>query len=184
MLVECIVDGIGEAEPSPIIGFALDGYPIYGPIACANVDCTETVTVRSGWVQTGDPTTYAWDNHEYTPSEDPAVLDQCNGRIGPDGEYRYHATATFPYILGCFHGVAEGGGGLPDDGGGDPPDEPGVCVTVADCPDTCGPAAGPCACATTPRGSICVPGCDTADDCPTDSPMPLTCRDGACVPSR
>jgi hypothetical protein len=54
-------------------------------------------------------------------------LDECNGRFGPDGTYRYHATATFPYILGCYRGTANGagGGGEPVDpgGGGQPPAE-------------------------------------------------------------
>lgn len=104
LLVECLVGDVPAGEPSPIIGFALDGYPIYGPVGCLDDDCDEVVRLDSGWVQTGDPATYAWDNHEYMPSDDPAVLDECNGRIGPDGNYRYHATDTFPYVLGCYRG--------------------------------------------------------------------------------
>lgn len=187
MLVECIVDVVTEDAPSPIIGFALDGYPIYGPVACADADCTETIEVRSGWVQIGDPSTYAWDNHEYRASEDPAVLDQCNGRVGPDGQYRYHATETFPYILGCYHGVADVSDGGPG-GPGDPgdPGDPGAtdCSSNAECAGECGPGVASCVCGTTPRGSRCVPGCATAADCPTDAPSPLTCTDGACVPGR
>lgn len=184
MLVECIVDAVTEEAPSPIIGFALDGYPIYGPIACVDEACTETMEVRSGWVQTGDPSTYAWDNHEYVASDDPEVLDQCNGRIGPDGQYRYHATETFPYILGCYHGVADAG----TDGPGDPgdPGDPGPteCSSNAECAGECGPAATSCVCGSTPRGSRCVPGCTTSAECPTDAPTPLVCTDGACVPGR
>lgn len=183
MLVECIVDSVTGNGASPIIGFALDGYPIYGPVACANEACTETLTVRSGWVQTGDPSTYAWDNHEYTASDDPSVLDQCNGRTGPDGEYAYHATESFPYILGCYHGVAV------VDAGGEPvdpvdPGDPTDCTNAADCVGECGAAATSCVCGSTPRGNRCVPGCTQASDCPTDAPTTLTCVDGACVPAR
>jgi hypothetical protein len=93
-------------EPSPVIGWALDGFPIYGPYACVDADCSEVVEMQSGYEQVGDPTTYAWDAHEYRQSSDPAVLDECNGTYGPDGTYRYHATAAFPYILGCYRGDA------------------------------------------------------------------------------
>lgn len=105
LLVECLVGEVPEGEPSPIVGVSLDGYPIFGPVGCMDEDCTEVVRFESGWVQTGDPTTEAWDNHEYQPSDEPHVLDRCNGRIGPDGNYRYHATDTFPYVLGCYHGT-------------------------------------------------------------------------------
>jgi hypothetical protein len=33
------------------------------------------------------------------------MLDECNGRIQPDGTYGYHATLTFPYIVGCLKGT-------------------------------------------------------------------------------
>jgi hypothetical protein len=52
-------------------------------------------------MQTGDSTTYAQDNHEFVADADPTTLAPCNGRIGSDGTYRYHATATFPPIFGC-----------------------------------------------------------------------------------
>lgn len=106
LLVECVVGEVGPDEPSPIIGFAFDGYPIYGPVGCLDEACEERVTFVSGWEQTGDPSTYAWDNHAYVGGDDPTVLDQCNGRVGPDGTYRYHATGSFPYVIGCYHGEA------------------------------------------------------------------------------
>ena len=105
------------AEPSPIIAWALDGFPIYGPRGCLDDDCSDVVTFTSGYVQTGDPSTYAWDNHRYEASADPTVLDACNGRVGPDGTYRYHATDTFPYVLGCYRGTPVDAG-LPAGGPG------------------------------------------------------------------
>ncbi|MEM7247273.1 MAG: YHYH protein [Acidobacteriota bacterium] len=102
LLVSCLTAADPPGEPSPIIGYAFDGYPIYGPWGCVDEDCTEVIEFQSSWVQIGDPTTYAWDAHEYQPRAEQQYLDECNGRIGPDGTYRYHATATFPYILGCY----------------------------------------------------------------------------------
>lgn len=93
------------SEPSPIIGYALDGFPIYGPRGCIDEACSEVVTFNSGYVQVGDPTSYAWDAYEHREDGLETTLDQCNGRYGADGTYRYHATAGFPYILGCYRGV-------------------------------------------------------------------------------
>ena len=101
-------------EPSPILGWAMDGFPIYGPYGCTDPECSEVIELESGWEQTGDPTTDAWDNHAYVEKEAPNYLDQCNGRVQPDGTYGYHATATFPYILGCYVGTpADSVGGGP-----------------------------------------------------------------------
>lgn len=41
-------------------------------------------------------------------------MDRCNGFDGPDG-YAYYATASFPFLMGCYHGVpsdSSGGGSL------------------------------------------------------------------------
>ena len=48
----------------------------------------------------------------------PAYLDECNGHVGPSGDYHYHTTATFPYILGCYRGTPtnNGGNGTPPGG--------------------------------------------------------------------
>ena len=56
-----------------------------------------------------------WDNYEYQGGDEPTILDQCNGHVGPAGDYHYHATASFPYILGCYTGTAinNGGTGMP-----------------------------------------------------------------------
>jgi hypothetical protein len=175
ILAECVLQDPPAADgPSPILGFALDGYPIYGPRACVDVACTEIIEVRSGWVATGDPTTYAWDNHSYVGGSDRAILDECNGRVQPDGSYGYHATETFPYVLGCYHGEADTGGGGTDPGGLTP------CTSTPECVGEC--ATDRCVCAMTPEGMACVPGCTTAADCPTGGPT-FTCRAGTCVPS-
>ncbi len=90
--------------PDPIVGYALDGFPIYGPQGCLDRRCNQVVTFESSYVRTGDPTTNAWDAYSYVANDDPKKLDECNGRIGPDGTYRYHATSAWPYVIGCFTG--------------------------------------------------------------------------------
>ena len=95
----------------PLLGYALDGFPIYGPLGCLDAGCSQVVTFRSGYVQTADPTTNAWSAYTYQSSADPTVLDACNGRVGPDGSYRYYATSGFPYTVGCFAGVPTTQGG-------------------------------------------------------------------------
>ena len=154
LLVSCILRTlqVGADEPDPIIGFALDGFPIYGPRGCVDEDCTEIVTFESGWQATGDPTTYAWDNHQYVEQAGEQVLDRCNGRVGPDGTYRYHATSGFPYILGCYAGTPQGAGG--DGGGGGNPGDPPSCDDV--------PPGNPCC------GDGLCDGPETATNCPAD----------------
>ncbi|XP_064648359.1 uncharacterized protein LOC135500680 [Lineus longissimus] len=67
-------DCLSDNTPGQLIGVALDGFPIYGPVDADGNDVTS------------------------------ADLDGCNGRyVG--GEYRYHVTRTFPYIMGCYSGT-------------------------------------------------------------------------------
>ncbi len=120
LLAACVLGAdSGSYEPSPVLGYALDGFPIYGPRGCADADCTDVVEYQSSWETTGDPTTYAWEANECTRDScdeaDGEYLDRCNGRTGPDGTYRYHTTSTFPYILGCFAGEPsdDAGAGAP-----------------------------------------------------------------------
>lgn len=82
---DCLLRELGadvRNKLSPLIGYAFDGFPLYGPY-----------------------------------NEDgalPADLDECNGRIGYDGTYRYHVTSTAPYLLGCFRGRPSVGTPLPE----------------------------------------------------------------------
>jgi hypothetical protein len=100
-------------EASPVIGWGRDGFPIRGPLECSDAGCAAIVEMKSSYVLIGDPKTNAWDAYEYQANADPTFLDECNGHTGPDGDYHYHATAGFPYILGCFRGTpaAMGPGG-------------------------------------------------------------------------
>ncbi len=187
LVQECLAQAALEGVPSPIIGFALDGFPIYGPNGCLDAACTQVATFSSSWETTGDPSVLAWDNHTFTPNSDPTKLDQCNGRIGPDGSYAYYATANFPYTIGCYHGVpgpsvVNGGGGGTGGGTG----APTPCTAQADC-EVAGACTGTlgCECATTPMGQACIPTCNTAADCPVVTGRTFTCSAaGLCVPAR
>ena len=189
LVQECLAQAALEGVPSPIIGYALDGFPIYGPNGCLDAACTQVATFSSSWQQTGDPSELAWERHAFTPSSDPTKLDQCNGRIGPDGRYGYYATATFPYTIGCYHGVpgpsvVNGGGG--GGGGGGGTGIPTACTAQADCEvaGACASALG-CECTTTPMGQACIPTCTTAADCPVVTGRTFTCSAaGLCVPAR
>ena len=177
-----------EGEPSPILGYSLDGFPIYGPHGCVDIACEQVVKFESSWEVTGDPTTYAWDNHACTADSceeaSGTKLDRCNGRVGPDGGYRYHATEGFPYVLGCYSGAGVAGGGGGGQGGN--PTGPAPCSQESDCAGECPEGSQGCTCHTTPMNNqICVPTCTTAEDCPeTANGGAMNCTQlGVCVPA-
>ena len=89
-----------------ILGYALDGFPIYTTLGCLDKKCTKTALMKSGYAKTGNPKTNSWNAYTYKKSTSTNVLDSCNGRTQPDGTYGYHATTNFPYLIGCFTGTA------------------------------------------------------------------------------
>ena len=113
-LAACPTEGIiGRTDASPVIGYANDGFPIYGPFGCSDADCSKVIEYKSAWKRTGNPSTFAWDNHKYVARKQDKYLDQCNGHEGPQSDYHYHATEDFPYILGCYSGSADPGAAPP-----------------------------------------------------------------------
>jgi hypothetical protein len=83
----CLTAGQSTKRASGLVGFALDGYPIYGPRGAG------------GKLLTDDD------------------LDACHGQVSRvwfEGRrrriYHYNATLEYPYTLGCFHGNAVSGG--------------------------------------------------------------------------
>jgi hypothetical protein len=71
-----------------------------------------------------------WNAYAFKASSSPTVLDECNGRIQPDGTYGYHATLTFPYIVGCLKGTPKTQSGaaaapMPPMGGSNQPPQGG-----------------------------------------------------------
>ena len=69
-------------QHSPIIGFAWDGFPIYGPYEESEVMAKDLTGGHA--------------------------LDVCNGHTDAERGYHYHATpGRFPYIIGGYAGVVE-----------------------------------------------------------------------------
>lgn len=97
---------------SPVIGFAADGFPIYGPHYIDSksgkmVQSKSGYSLKQGQRPTGSSSpggtydgTYIQD-YEFTNS---GTLDECNG-MTVDGQYGYYVTESFPYVMGCFSGT-------------------------------------------------------------------------------
>jgi hypothetical protein len=111
---------INETEHSPLIGFAYDGFPIYGAYSYKNTDGTGEITrMKSGYqkrnittrttygdgtdvpdgpaVSTNYPIGYFREDYEFVTSTSSDVLDDHNGRFCvtpeyPNGIYCYFAT--------------------------------------------------------------------------------------------
>tara|TARA_Y100001970_G_scaffold104228_1_gene130604 strand:+ start:4329 stop:6257 length:1929 start_codon:yes stop_codon:yes gene_type:complete len=108
---------------SPIIGFALDGYPIYGFIGWDDEGNTKEMT-SSYKLKDGENGYNGIEDYEYVNGL--GDLDSCNGIYSPtpdypEGIYHYHSTwingdgeIGFPYFIYCYRGTIEssqGGGG-------------------------------------------------------------------------
>jgi hypothetical protein len=92
-------------EPGLVYGYSFDGYPMIAPVACIDDECAETEAVTSSYVRVDESTTNAFEAWEY--QEGAGDLDECNGRVDDDGEYRYYVTDAFPYLPFCFHGETD-----------------------------------------------------------------------------
>ena len=110
--------------PSPVIGWAFDGYPILGPCECLDAACTNVVEMRSSWDwavgSDMDSSDCVYQDYSYygngnmEASDGDEFLDECNGHYGPGGDYHYHATNEYPWTLRCFRGNPSPSGRLYD----------------------------------------------------------------------
>jgi hypothetical protein len=121
-----------DEEPtaeSPVIGFAADGFPIYGPWidddgALRKVVSGYTLKQGARASQAGEGAfpggdhdgTYR-DDHEFTDAGD---LDACNG-MTRDGVYGYYVTDSYPWVLSCYTGAPDSSFQKASPGGGPPP---------------------------------------------------------------
>jgi hypothetical protein len=116
--------GVNPSEHSPIIGWAVDGFPIYALYGFADltdpdsdiVEMTSSYQLKKGERPSGDGQpggtydgTFTAD-YEYV--EGSGHLDECNGRITvtpdfPDGTYAYYLTNTWPVVPRCVHGLVD-----------------------------------------------------------------------------
>jgi arylsulfatase A-like enzyme len=98
---------------SPVVGFAADGYPIFGPYFDDSGVIRKAVSsfqLISGTrpSSSGNPGgsydgTYR-DDYQYQQGY--GDLDECNG-MSINGVYGYYITDGFPYVLSCFKGIPD-----------------------------------------------------------------------------
>lgn len=116
----------GNADKAPaqmkLLGWAADGYPIYGPYAYVDAKdpksqlkkMAPSYQLKKGRRPADGPAgaydgTYTQDFDFVKGSGD---LDECNGREGvtpefPDGTYYYVVTESFPFISRNYHGTPD-----------------------------------------------------------------------------
>jgi len=123
-----------------LVGWAADGFPMYGPWGCAETANTNSPITRlksSYRVKTGerpDGPRGRYDGSfvaDYEFVSGAGDLDECNGRTGvtpefPEGTYYYVLTAEFPFIPRMFKGTPDKSffRSGPDPGGRRPPNRP------------------------------------------------------------
>ena len=105
-------DDTPSGDGSPMIGFAADGFPIYGSYilddqtgSYRKVLSGYTRKLGSRGIQSntnpgGSFTGIYEEDWEWTDAGD---LDECNGMTFK-GQYGYYVTDSFPYIINCFKG--------------------------------------------------------------------------------
>lgn len=117
---------VSGVQHSPLIGYAFDGYPIYGSLGYSDpLDATSYpkfmtsgYSIRSDNRQNGDARTGYYEE-DWAWTENTGSLDRYNGRFCvtpeyPNGTYAYFASvetenptiSTYPYLLGTqYYGI-------------------------------------------------------------------------------
>lgn len=111
---KAMYDDSGEVA-SGVIGFAADGFPIYGPYIDDGGTIRRVVsgyTLKSG-ARVSQPGEGAFpagqydgtfvDDYEFSEAGD---LDECNG-MSKNGQYGYYVTNSYPWVVGCFAGTPD-----------------------------------------------------------------------------
>jgi hypothetical protein len=136
----CLYDDTDSLNHSPIIGFAFDGFPVYGAYGYTNTDGTGPIKrMRSSYALTTNTTrsngpgvnaTYPAGCfvEDYTYIVGAGDLDEHNGRYCitpdyPDGIYAYFVTIdaslypVYPFVLGpTYYGAVQTGNTGPGSG--------------------------------------------------------------------
>ncbi|MDB0011355.1 YHYH protein [Crocinitomicaceae bacterium] len=137
----CLYDDTDDTQHSPIIGYAFDGFPIYGAYGYTEVNGTGAIKrMESSYVlnslatsrlngppiNSEYPLTSMCEDYEYTQGA--GDLDEHNGRFCvtpeyPNGIYAYFVTIdanldpVYPFVLGnTFYGVVQSGNTGPNGG--------------------------------------------------------------------
>ncbi|MEL7092327.1 MAG: YHYH protein [Pseudomonadota bacterium] len=110
------------SKPSPLIGFAADGFPIYAVTAQVNgqvVRMTSSYQLKSGSRPGGSQPGGRHDGafmQDYEYRAGSGRLDECNGATVkttefPNGTYAYFLTDTYPVVPRCLKGAVGQGFG-------------------------------------------------------------------------
>jgi len=119
--VAMFVQDCAGGEVSPVIGFAADGFPIYGSCFLDTSTSQVRKAVSSYRLKTGarvDVGSYTapvvggnvvssnYDGQfrgDWEYAAGLGDLDECNG-MTVNGQYGYYVTDTFPWVINCFKG--------------------------------------------------------------------------------
>jgi len=101
---------------SPVIGFAADGFPIYGSYFLDQNTGSVRKALSGYTLKTGSRVTIGGLNpggtYDGTYNDDwehlgaTGDLDECNG-MTVDGQYGYYVTEAFPWVMRCLAGTAD-----------------------------------------------------------------------------
>lgn len=109
-------DETDDSAASPVIGFAADGFPIYGtyfvdPASGEVTKATSSYVLKEGSRGEttddnpgGDYDGEYIDDYEYVSGS--GYLDECNG-MTVDGQYGYYVTESYPWVIACFSGTPD-----------------------------------------------------------------------------
>ncbi|MEM6382385.1 MAG: YHYH protein [Pseudomonadota bacterium] len=117
---EALLERLSQGNAPTLLGYAADGFPIYGPLGYADSDdpTSGLVELGSGWeLKVGERDSGPGGAYDGTFTADwtfagTGDLDACNGRTGvtaeyPEGTYYYVITDEFPYVPRCFVGTPD-----------------------------------------------------------------------------
>ena len=116
-----VVAASGGLSAPALIGYAADGFPIYGPYGYSDPSqksgmkkLKSSYVIKSGTRPSGPGGRYNGKfTQDYAYVAGRGDLDQCNGRFAvtpeyPQGTYQYVVTDSFPYIPRCWMGSPDG----------------------------------------------------------------------------
>ena len=117
------VNCVSNMSASPVIGFAADGYPVFGPcfddMGTIRKAQSSYVLKNSGGARQNEvgyttpvagQGTVASNNYDgqfrgdWEYSAGAGDLDECNG-MTVNGQYGYYVTDTFPWVMNCYKGT-------------------------------------------------------------------------------
>lgn len=117
---EGYMDKLGKGQAMVLLGFAMDGFPIYGRYGytTANDAASAIKVIKPSWrmkttPDAGRPSTATVPMGTFTQDYEYVAglgdLDECNGRTGvtpefPNGIYHYFITDAYPYVQRCIKG--------------------------------------------------------------------------------